>query len=324
MPDSDFILKQWRDTITEFKNDYDKWEKHTMKDYIMKCKELLEAQIEREIISIDTSGISSYLYSQLNKEGIEVTDRYIQKVLPDYCKRNKSLTEQCTDIEESKFKEIVTSDDNIKLEKSQFNEIKINGVEYKPIKTPEPKQPKENIQHKEKTTRQYVFLNAMSRLTNKFHLTLESLKDRYNEDEEVQKIIDSELGDVEKKLQDYAQLWASIENSKGMIDLRRDWGEYEKTVAAFLMETGETIAKIAQLMDYSEKYGSIGILREPQVISFFENETNFPLYLRRCPKCLDDISVTMNRNISYYRECQRLGVEFKPMYIEIPTIKYNQ
>ena len=111
-------------------------------------------------------------------------------------------------------------------------------------------------------------------------------------------------------------MWANIENSKGMIDLRRDFGEYEKIMGTFMIETGETIARIAQLMDYSEKYGSIGLLREPKVRSFFETEDTYPLYLRSCPKCLTDIAHDMNYNIALYRES-------KDIEIDIPIIKYN-
>ena len=173
----------------------------------------------------------------------------------------------------------------------------------------------------------------MMKLSNKFHLTLDSLKDRYNKDNEAQKLIDEILGDCKEKLEQYAKDWANIETSKGMIDLRRHYGEYEKVMARFMMNTGETIARIAQLMtyedtkgklrNYSEKYGSIGIDREPQVVAFFESEETFPLYLRTCPSCLADIAMEMNKNISYWRECNELGIEFVPIDISIPVIKYN-
>ena len=163
----------------------------------------------------------------------------------------------------------------------------------------------------------------MSKLANKFHLTFETLKNRYNESEENQKIIDENVGDVQDKLQKYAEDWARIENSKGIIDLRRSYGEYEKMMGAFVISVGETIARIAQILDYSEKYGSIGLYREPKIIEFFETEDKYPIYLRSCPKCLTDISYAMNTNISYYRECVSQGIDFKPIDIKIPTIKYN-
>ena len=317
MSDAEFLHTQWRDTINQFKEDYDKWEKHTLKDHLMRCAEIVSNQINNKVIDIKVTGISSYLYSQLNKEGISVSDRHIQKILPDNYKRNYSKSEQSSELNQSKWTTIETDDPSLTIEKNQFNEIKINGVEQRAKETK-----KENIVQKplktklNKDTREMVYLKSCSKLANKFHLTFETLIDRYNKSDEVQEIIDNEIGNVELKLGEYAKMWANIENSKGMVDLRRDFGEYEKIMGTFMIETGETIARIAQLMDYSEKYGSIGLLREPKVREFFESEDTYPLYLRSCPKCFTDISHDMNFNIALYRASKELE-------IDIPTIKYN-
>lgn len=317
MSDVDFLNNQWRDTLNEFKEDYEKWEKHTLKDYLTRCAEIVNNQIKYNIIDINVSGISSYLYSQLNKEGITVSDRHIQKILPDDYKRNYTKSEQDSELSKAKWQTIETDDPSITIEKNQFNEIKINGVEQRAKETKKedivqkPLKPKLN-----KDTREMTYLKSCSKLANKFHLTFETLIDRYNKSDEVQEIIDNEIGNVELKLGEYAKMWANIENSKGMVDLRRDFGEYEKIMGTFMIETGETIARIAQLMDYSEKYGSIGLLREPKVREFFEKEDTYPLYLRSCPKCFTDISHDMNFNIALYRASKELE-------INIPTIKYN-
>lgn len=317
MSDIEFLNSQWRDTLNEFKEDYEKWEKHTLKDYLTRCAEIVNNQIKYNIIDINVSGISSYLYSQLNKEGITVSDRHIQKILPDDYKRNYTKSEQDSELSKAKWQTIETDDPSITIEKNQFNEIKINGVEQRAKETKKedivqkPLKPKLN-----KDTREMTYLKSCSKLANKFHLTFETLIDRYNKSDEVQEIIDNEIGNVELKLGEYAKMWANIENSKGMVDLRRDFGEYEKIMGTFMIETGETIARIAQLMDYSEKYGSIGLLREPKVRAFFEKEDTYPLYLRSCPKCFTDISHDMNFNIALYRASKELE-------IDIPTIKYN-
>lgn len=317
MSDIEFLNNQWRDTLNEFKEDYEKWEKHTLKDYLTRCAEIVNNQIKYNIIDINVSGISSYLYSQLNKEGITVSDRHIQRILPDDYKRNYSKTEQESELSKAKWQTIETDDPSLTIEKNQFNEIKINGVEQRAKETKKedivqkPLKPKLN-----KDTREMTYLKSCSKLANKFHLTFETLIDRYNKSDEVQEIIDNEIGNVELKLGEYAKMWANIENSKGMVDLRRDFGEYEKIMGTFMIETGETIARIAQLMDYSEKYGSIGLLREPKVREFFEKEDTYPLYLRSCPKCFTDISHDMNFNIALYRASKELE-------IDIPTIKYN-
>ena len=317
MSDIEFLNSQWRDTLNEFKEDYEKWEKHTLKDYLTRCAEIVNNQIKYNMIDIKVNGISSYLYSQLNKEGITVSDRHIQRILPDDFKRKYSKTEQESELTKADWKTIETDDPSITIEKNQFNEIKLNGVEQRAKETKKeeivqkPLKPKLN-----KDTRELIYLKSCSKLANKFHLTFETLIDRYNKSDEVQEIIDNEIGNVELKLGEYAKMWANIENSKGMVDLRRDFGEYEKIMGTFMIETGETIARIAQLMDYSEKYGSIGLLREPKVREFFEKEDTYPLYLRSCPKCFTDISHDMNFNIALYRASKDLG-------IDIPVIKYN-
>jgi len=314
--DERFLLEQWHDILEQFRGDYEKWERHTLKDYLERCAEIINNQIKYKMLDIKVNGISAYLYAQLNKEGITVSDRHIQNILPEDYKRNYNKTEQDSELEKQNWEIIETEDPSIRLEKNQFNSIKINGVEQraKEIKKETTQQPLKSKSNKD--TRELIYLKSCSKLANKFHLTFETLIDRYNKSDEVQEIIDNEIGNVEIKLGEYAKMWANIENSKGMVDLRRDFGEYEKIMGTFMIETGETIARIAQLMDYSEKYGSIGLLREPKVRAFFEKEDTYPLYLRSCPNCFTDISHDMNYNIALYRASKELG-------IDIPVIKYN-
>jgi hypothetical protein len=315
--DEHFLLEQWHDTLEQFRDDYEKWERHTLKDYLERCAEIINNQIKYKMLDIKVEGISAYLYAQLNKEGITVSDRHIRRSLPDDYKQNYNKTDNVSELEKQNWEIIETEDPSIRLEKNQFNGIKINGVEQRAKENK-----KEDIVQKpltpklNKDTRELIYLKSCSKLANKFHLTFETLIDRYNKSDDVQEIIDNEIGNVELKLGEYAKMWANIENAKGMVDLRRDFGEYEKIMGTFMIETGETIARIAQLMDYSEKYGSIGLLREPKIRAFFEKEDTYPLYLRSCPKCFTDISHDMNYNIALYRASKELG-------IDIPVIKYN-
>ena len=316
MSDEHFLLEQWHDTVAQFRSDYEKWEKHTLKDYLEKCAEIVNNQIKYKMIDIKVEGISAYLYAQLNIAGINVSDRHIRRSLPDDYKRNYNVTDNVSELEKQNWKIIETNDPSITIEKNQFNNIKINGVEQRAKETKKETTQNPLTSKLYKETRQLTYLKDCSKLANKFHLTFDTLIERYNNSDEVQKIIDNEIGNVELKLGVHAKMWASIETSKGMIDLRRDFGEYEKIMGAFMIETGETIARISQLMDYSEKYGSIGLLREPKVREFFETEDTYPLYLRSCPKCLTDISHDMNYNIALYRTSKDLN-------IDIPVIKYN-
>jgi len=311
------MLQEFQNTLIRFKQDEDKWENGTKSEYIKKCGELVEAQIIAKLIDIEIDGISTYLYKKLGEFGISVTQRTIQTSLPDSYKRNYSKSETASQLTEDKWEKIETENLEVTIEKNQFNEFKINGIEVKNREAPRTTTTITKTTIDPKDTDQYKFLSALVKLSNKIGLTLESVQSRYNESDSNQEIIDAQLGDVKIKMQEYAKTWALIENSKGMIDLRRSWGEYEKVMGTFMIETGITIAKIAKTMDYSEKYGSIGLLREPRVRAFFETVDTFPLYLRSCPKCFTDISQTMNENIILYRECKDLN-------IDIPVIKFNQ
>ncbi len=318
------LHQDFQELLTRFKNDENKWENHTKAEYIKRCDDIVAAQVQAGTIDIERDEISTYLYKKLIDFGIDVSLRTIQRNVQEIHKRNYIKSDNVSQLlEEDKWTDIETKDETIKIEKNQFNEFKINGIEQKPreVKVEKIETVVFNSDNIIKTS-QYIYLSAMSKLANKFHLTLEKLKERYMIENDAI-IIDEILGNVKEKLEQYTKDWASIETSKAMIDLRRDYGEYEKVMGAFMMNTGETIARIAQLMDYSEKYGSIGIYREPKITSFFETETKYPLYLRSCPSCLTDISMQMNKNISFWRECQKLGIEFDPIDITIPTIKYN-
>lgn len=135
MSDEHFLLEQWHDTLEEFRSDYEKWEKHTLKDYLTRCAEIVNNQIKYKMIDIKVDGISSYLYAQLNKEGITVSDRHIQKILPEDYKRNYNKSEHSSELTEQKWKTIETDDPSITVEKNQFNNIKINGVEQRAKET---------------------------------------------------------------------------------------------------------------------------------------------------------------------------------------------
>ena len=50
--DSDFILEHWGKIIQDFKSDYDKWEKHTLGDYIARCGDSIRNQIDNKMIDI--------------------------------------------------------------------------------------------------------------------------------------------------------------------------------------------------------------------------------------------------------------------------------
>ena len=319
MSDSEYINTRWFDyekRVRELQTLTNK----TKEQIIKEGEELTALKIEYKLLDIPVTEISSYLFIELNRltdsnlNEPEFSRRYIQmKVNPDH-KQEKELYEIVSHVD---WKEIETSDESIFLEKSKHDGIKINGQEYIPKSERNQENTQEKIKIIDKNTSYSKWLDEMRKTANKFELTLQKLWEEYNKSDNVQELLESKLLNIEDRLYDAATTYVDIASSKDLIDDRRDFGEFEKIMARFVIETGETIARVAQLMDYSEKYGSIGILREPKVVEFFETEGTYPLFLRSCPKCLVDISQLMNKNISLYRECVNLS-------IAIPSIKYNK
>jgi len=202
MSDKSFILKEFQETLTRFKEDEDKWENHTKAEYIKKCDELVYAQIEANLLSIETTGISSYLFKKINEFGVKVSDQYIRDIIPEQHTRNYNKSQVSLELTEDKWQEIETDDPTLTIEKNQYNEIKINGIEQRDreVKHHTPKEESKPKTNKE--TRQLTYLKACSKLANKFHLTFETLISRYNESDDIEMIIDKEIGNVEKKLKE--------------------------------------------------------------------------------------------------------------------------
>lgn len=319
--DAEYVNDRWHD-YTRRVRDLQVLTNKTKHQIIQEGAELTALKIEYKLLNIKKAEISSYLFKELNHlvgsdlEEPEFQRRYIQMTIPAEFKQEKELYEIVSHVDRD-WKEIEVIDCSFILEKDQYNDIRINGIEYVPRSEPRNKENSQDIiKIEEKDTKHNDWLKLASKIANKFHLTLDKLIEEYNKSDKTQKIIEGEIKDIDKKLESYVLQWADIDTNKNIIDDRRAYGEYEKIMAAFMIETGETIARIAQLMDYSEKYGSIGILREKRVLEFFETEDTYPLYLRSCPSCKVDISQIMNRNISIYRK----GIELD---IELPTIKYH-
>ena len=83
MSDAEFLHTQWRDTINQFKEDYDKWEKHTLKDYLMRCAEIVSNQINNKVIDMDDMKkmFREYVVYKMEKDFEEMIKKYLDKKL---------------------------------------------------------------------------------------------------------------------------------------------------------------------------------------------------------------------------------------------------
>jgi len=303
--EKEFLRTRWNKTFNRFREDWNRWENHTLKMYIEELAELADLQINAGILEIERQDISSFLNKQFVEDGKDVSDRYIQEVLPSHFKRNYSESELNTQLNESTWVTVSTVDPTILLEKDQFNDIRINGVEQVPKK--EPKIPAFEAEYKEivsptlnDTTKAIYALEQIGSLIERI---AHHFREKY---EENKKDLDDTYSGT---LKFYHKQYALHSNAKKAIDERGKWGDYEKIMSKFLMDTGETTARMAELLNYSSKYGSIGIDRhgefvDPQTKQFKKELLEFLLV---CPMCAKNIYHRINEEIEKYR----IGIELK-------------
>ena len=306
------ILAKWNQTLQQFREDFNKFEKHTLKEYLLKFAEIIDLEIEYGVIDIEKSQISSYLFGQLQKEGIQVSARWIQESIPDEYKRNYSKSELPSQLSHW----VVISEGDDLIEKDQFDNFRINGVEVTEKKAPKETENATQTwdsskEQKEVTEDDYSkLLLVYSKCGSTIERIYDSLRAKYFEGktEEIQ----SYYKDHKKLTEEALILLSKLQNSKSLLDDRNKWGDYEKIMMNFMIKTGETTAHLAKGVGYCSKYGSIGIDRNDDA-DFVDNE-ELKRFLRSCPNCKKDIAETLNIELQKYHLGKALG-------IVIPLIK---
>ena len=302
--DKEFLRTRWTNTFNRFRDDWNTWENHTLRTYIEELAELADLQINANILDIERQDISSFLNKQFIEDGKSVSPEYIREILPSQFKRNYSISRLNLDLNESVWVTI-SSDDSVNLvERDQFNDFRIDGDNYnksKP-KVPPTQEPEEEITAWDlnDTTKTIYSLEKTGGLIERIalHFRKNYLDNRNN--------LDIAFGG---KLDYYYKQHAKHSNAKKAIDERGKWGDYEKFMSKYLMDTGETTARMAELLNYSSKYGSIGIDRHGEFVDAQTKQFKKELleFLMVCPMCAKNIYHKINEEIEKYR----LGVELK-------------
>lgn len=308
--DKDFINSQWRETINSLREDYNKWENHTLKEYVIKCADLAERMIEYKTLELEKTDISSYLFNEFIKEGIEISQRTVQRSLPSDYKRNYLESDTLSQLNDPDWT-TKTDKPDLFVQQDQFGNYRINGIEQRPI--PETHDKKETDSKNPKNTKDdkiTKILDTARYCGGLIDVIFGAFLDKYNESEEYEKLIRDHFKD---KSEFYVEQYAILRTARSEIDDRNKWGDYEKILSKFLIDTGESTARIAELLNYSSKYGSIGIDRheefvDPQTKQFKKQLLEF---LMRCPNCHDNIYHKINEDIEKYRK----GIE---MEIQLP------
>ena len=304
--EKEFLRTRWNKTFNRFREDWNRWENHTLKQYVLEFAELADLHIKAGLIGIKRKEISSYLVTQFIKDGRRVSPRYIQEILGEEYKRNYSESELNTQLKEPTWVTIETADPGIILERDQFNDIKINGVEQTPKKEVKiinaESEPIKEITSPtfNKTTKSIYALEQIGSLIERI---AHHFRENYMDNRE---ILDKTYP---AKLQFYVDQYAKHSNAKKAIDERGKWGDYEKIMSKFLMDTGETTARMAELLNYSSKYGSIGIDRHGEFVDAQTKQFKKELleFLMICPMCSKNIYHKINEEIEKYRK----GIELE-------------
>ena len=130
----------------------------------------------------------------------------------------------------------------------------------------------------------------------------EALKDKYNESDELAKVMVEELKDIDKLVIQDLEIASVLSLARKQIDDRNKWGNYEKLVAQFLIAVGETKAELAKKLNYCSKYASIGIERNEELTSYWH-------FLGQCPACKEDVHEYFDLQIQKYLKGTELDID---------------
>ncbi len=251
----------------------------TKKEYILRLKEKVVTLFE--LTDRPMPDLASYISTKLKDIGFQVADSWFYELFNEGEKANYP---------EHFSTEIFIEKEGVMTNPST-GQIRINDVTYSPD-TPSEVKPKTLKGPEESNTldtkNSYLeLLKLIAETSSKLNVTTDAIIQRYSDNV---KLINSVLEPLKEVQDKYANYYAVVSNSKDVLDDRNKWGDYEKIMGKFLMDGGETIAHVAKLMDYSSKFGSIGILNNESL----QHKVN---QLGLCPACNADIYFTMNTKL---------------------------
>ena len=276
--DLEFIQKELDSTLNEAAK-YAQKDNETKKEFVLRVKE--KALKLFELQKRPVSELASFIWNKLEEVEFSINRAGFSRCFKENEKRNYSDMYTSTHFIENK-EGILTN--------PITGQIRINDVTYSPDLPSEVKPKTLHVEDDvdERPKNKYTdLLNLIGQTADKLGVTCDAIVQRF---EDNSPLIIEGLQPFKDNQKLYADYYAKISNSKDVLDDRNKWGDYEKIMAKFLMDSGETIAHIAKLMDYSSKFGSIGILNNEEL----ENKVH---QLGLCPSCNADIYYTMNERL---------------------------
>lgn len=276
MNDLEFIKKELDSTLNEASK-YAQKDNETKKEFVLRVKEKALKLFELE--GIPLTRLASFIWTKLDDIQFTIAKPWFERCFTENEKRNYSnmfSTEHFVENKEGILTNPITG------------QIKINEVTYSPDLPSEVKPKTLHADEEEGPKNKYTdLLNLIGLTADKLGVACDAVVQRF---EDNSLLIIEGLQPFKDNQKAYADYYAKISNSKDVLDDRNKWGDYEKIMGKFLMDSGETIAHISKLMDYSSKFGSIGILNNEEL----EKKVH---QLGMCPSCNADIYYTMNEKL---------------------------
>ncbi len=191
-------------------------------------------------------------------------------------------------------------DDEIKDEKSRIVDEKATKISSgKTIDERFREQTLKTQQKNDKITKH--FDNILTNLKEGESL-INALKEKYNESDELSKVMIEQLGDIDKLISQDLEIASVLSLARKQIDDRNKWGNYEKLVAQWLIAVGETKAELARKLNYCSKYSSIGIERNEELTRYWK-------FLGDCPNCKIDVHNFFDLQIQKYLKGEDLDID---------------
>lgn len=325
MSDADFINEKWNKIIQSFREDYNKWEKHTLAEHVKEAADVIALKIDHKLLTIEKSDISSYLFKELKKQEIEVSDRTIQRSLPPtykHSEKSRTFGDTMSSSHDPVWDIISNEDSPVLVESDQEGNIRVNGKLQQDKREPRESlkeiftiniedfkdQTYDTIMNEYQTANTYA---AYFKSIGEYYLDMdtaplivENLKKTdkipkeekeklISEFEKRQKVSEELREDIKEHFKD--ELENSIRHiseaktTRNEVDRREKWGHFSKLWLQYLSEIiGK--ANIAEIVGYCSKYASIGVERN-------ENIKKFADMILRCPSCKVDIHKPINQII---------------------------
>ena len=278
MKDEEFIRTEIKKVLSEASLYADK-DNSTKKEFILRLKDKVLTLFE--ILKKPKAELASFIWNKLEDIQFSINQSWFEKWFTEDEKRNYYPMYATT--------QFIETDREGVFKNPQTAQIKIDEITYSPDLPSEakPKTMRPEVEDEVVHNKYTDLLRLIGDSASKLEVTVDAILQRYDDNVE---LIHSALEPIQDKQKQYAHYYAVIANSKDVMDDRNKWGDYEKIMAKFEMDGGETIAHISKLMDYSSKFGSIGILNNPELQKKVEQ-------LGNCPKCSCNIYFEINESL---------------------------